>query len=115
MKLFDQLEKFNPIHARTLDYQGETLTFHIREMSADETESLFMNVATGKQANEKNKGLRNRILAMCVVDEDGTRADAKLFGKLPNEIANKLQALAFEVNGIGQDAKKETEEETKND
>lgn len=108
MKIFDQLTDFNPIHKRDVEFGGKTLTFYFREQSADEAESFAQSVTGDKK---KDKGTRNRYLAMTVVDEDGAKGTPEDFGKLPNALANELQKVAMEVNGLGEDAKEKAKNE----
>jgi hypothetical protein len=97
------------IVTRDIEYKGKTKTFHFRELSADAVENLFIGLDADPK---KNKGLRNRIIAQGIVTEAAevafTEAEA---GKLPNELANLLQAASFEVNGLG----KKAEDDAKNE
>jgi hypothetical protein len=94
---------------REVTYKGKTKVFHFRELGADEAETLFLGVDSDPK---KNKGLRNKIISQIVVTENGEKAfKVEDAGKLPNELANALNAVALEVNGVG----KKAEEEAKND
>jgi len=94
---------------REVTFKGKTREFHFRELSSDEAESLFLNVDSDPK---KNKGLRNRIISKVLVTESGEAAfTEKEAGKLPNELANQLNSVALEINGVG----KKAEEEAKND
>lgn len=111
MNLLEDLSDFigSPIVTRDVEFKGKTRTFNFRELSAGEAEGLFLGIDADPK---KNAGLRNRILQMALCDAAGaaviTEKDA---AKLPNELANKLQAIVLEVNGIGKtaegDAKKD--------
>ena len=90
---------------REVAYKGKTKVFRFRELTADEAEGIFLSVDSDPK---KNKGLRNRIVAKVVVDADGNQAFKEAdVGKLPNELANELQKIALEVNGIGEKAEQE--------
>ncbi len=108
----DNLKDFigDTIHERDLTRGDKVLKIRVRELSANEIENLFIGV----DANDpkKNKGLRNRVIALSVVGEDDKPAftDATA-GALPNDTANQMQAIVFEVNGIG----KKAEEPAKNE
>jgi hypothetical protein len=111
MSLFDELSEFiGESHvAREITFKNKTRTFHFRELNAGEAEDFFAAV---DKDPKKNKGLRNRLLAKVVCDEKGGDAlTEKEAAKLPNDLANKLQDAALEVNGMNQkgqdDAKKE--------
>lgn len=94
---------------REITYKGKKKTFYFRELGADEAEALFLGVDSDPK---KNKGLRNKIIAQIVVTESGEKAfKVEDAGKLPNELANALNAVALEVNGVGNKAA----EEAKND
>lgn len=104
MSLFEELSDFigSTFQARDIEFKGKTKKFFFRELSADQAEELFGSVSDDPK---KNKGLRNRVLARIVVDEHGNDTlSEKEAGKLPNDLANKLQAAALEVNGVGQKA-----------
>jgi hypothetical protein len=93
---------------RDIEFKGKTKKFHYRELSADEAESLFLGVDADPK---KNKGLRNKILSQVIVTEAGEKAlKPEEAGKLPNELANILNAIALEINGVG----KKAEDEAKN-
>lgn len=95
--------------AREVEFKGKTKTFHFRELGADEAETLFLGVDADPK---KNKGIRNRIISKIVVTENGEMAfKPEEAGKIPNQLANELNRIALEVNGVGEKA---TEEE-KND
>jgi hypothetical protein len=92
---------------RDIEFKGKTRKFYFRQLMADEAEEFFSKI---DKDPKKNKGLRNRLLSQIVCDEKGELTlkpeDA---GKLPNELANKLQDAALEANGLnkaGQDAAK---------
>lgn len=104
MSLFDELTDFigTTFVAREIEFKEKTKTFYFRELSADDAEDFFGKV--DKDA-KKNKGLRNRLLAMIVCDADGKPAlKEEQAGKLPNDLANKLQDAALEVNGLNKTA-----------
>jgi hypothetical protein len=95
--------------AREVEFKGKKKTFHFRELGADEAEGLFLGVDADPK---KNKGLRNRIISKIVVTEGGELAfKPEEAGKLPNELANLLNSIALELNGVG----KAAAEEAKND
>ena len=101
MSLIENLSDFiGPgVVARDVEYKGKTRTFHFRELRADEAEALFINV---DKDPKKNKGLRNRVLAATLANEDGSAAcTTEEAGKLPNELASLLQTAALDVNGLG--------------
>ena len=88
--------------ARDVTYKGNTKTFYFRELGADEAETLFLGVDSDPK---KNKGLRNKIISQIVVTESGEKAlKPEEAGKLPNELANALNAVALEINGVGNKA-----------
>jgi hypothetical protein len=104
MSLYDELAEFigTTFVGRDIEFKGKTKTFYFRELSADDAEEFFGKV--DKDA-KKNKGLRNRLLAMIVCDDKGNAAlNAEQAGKLPNDLANKLQDAALEVNGLNKAA-----------
>ncbi len=85
---------------------GEPVTFVFRKLGAGEAESLF----EGVKKDGRNKGLRNRVIAAIVSAKspDGeeipcTAEDAK---QITNELANELQTIALEVNGLAGGEKK---------
>ena len=90
---------------------GENVTFVFRKLMAGEAETLF----SGVKKDGTNKGLRNRVIAavVSVKSEEGevacTVEDAK---NITNELANKLQTIALEVNGLGGGEKKDSEDES---
>lgn len=108
MKIFEQLQDFNPIHKREVQFADKTLTFYFREQSADEAENFSQSITGDKK---KDKGARNRYLAAVVCEEDGTLGTAADFGKLPNGLANALQEIAMEINGLGEKAKADAKNE----
>jgi hypothetical protein len=94
---------------REVEFKGKKFTFHFRELSADEAETLFLSVDADPK---KNKGLRNKIISKVLVTETGEPAfKPEEAGKLPNELANILNSIALEINGVGNKAA----EEAKND
>jgi hypothetical protein len=101
MSLFEELAEFiGPTHQKkSITHKGSSRDFYFRELSADVAEELFGAV---DKDPKKNKGLRNRILAKIVCNEDGSDAlTEKEAGRLPIDLANKLQTAALEVNGLG--------------
>jgi hypothetical protein len=111
MSLITELADFvGPgVITREVEYKGKTRSFHFHELKADEAEALFLGMDTDPK---KNKGLRNRILAATLCNEDGTPAITKdEAGKLPNDLANKLQTVALEVNGLAAKASEEAKNE----
>ena len=112
MSLFDELSEFigASFVSREITFKDKTRTFHLRELSADEAEGFFSGVDAKDQ--KKNKGLRNRLLALAVCDANGKAAlTEEQAGKLPNELANKLQDAALEVNGLNKAAEAEAKKE----
>lgn len=101
MSIFADLKDFigSTVTARDVEYKGNTRSFNFRELTAAEAETLFLGVDSDPK---KNKGLRNRVISKIVVDAEGnpalTESEA---GALPNELANAIQKIALEVNGIG--------------
>lgn len=104
MSLYDDLSEFigESFVSRDITFKGKTRQFFIRELSADEAEDFFAKV---DKDQKKNKGLRNRLLALAICDDKGKSAlTEEQAGKLPNELANKLQDAALEVNGLNKAA-----------
>lgn len=111
MSLYDDLHDFigESFIARDITFKDKTRTFHFKELLADEAEEFFGKI--DKDA-KKNKGLRNRLLALTLCDEKGKPAISEAeAGKLPNELANKLQDAALEVNGLNKTAQEEAKKE----
>jgi hypothetical protein len=111
MALYDELIDFigSTFVSRDIEFKGKTKTFNLRELSADDAEEFFAKV---DKDPKKNKGLRNRLLALVVCDAEGKAAlTEEQAGKLPNELANKLQDAAFEVNGLNKAAQAEAKKE----
>jgi hypothetical protein len=92
---------------RDIEFKGRTHKFYFRLLMADEAEEFFSNI---DKDPKKNRGLRNRLLSKIICDDKGgLTLKPEEAGKLPNELANKLQDAALEVNGLnkaGQDAAK---------
>lgn len=112
MSLYDDLSDFigDAFVSRDITFKGKTKTFYFRELLADEAED-FLGGIDAKDA-KKNKGLRNRLLALVIADEKGKPAlSVEHAGKLPNELANKLQDAALEVNGLNKSAQDEAKKE----
>lgn len=95
-----------PIATRSITVNGKEETFHIRELSADESASIFDVFDDAQKLDKKRaKGLRNKIISTCIVDEEGNPiGDATAAGKIPVRLANQLQKIAMEVNGLGPNA-----------
>lgn len=111
MSLYDDLAEFigNSFIARDITFKGKTKTFYFRELSADEAEEFFAKV---DKDPKKNKGLRNRLLALTVCDDKGKQAlTEEQAGKLPTLLANDLQDAALEVNGLNKKAEEEAKKE----
>ena len=111
MSLITELAEFigPTVVAREVEFKGNTRTFHFRELQADEAEGIFLGIDADPK---KNKGLRNRILAATLCDADGKPAITKdEAGKLPNDLANKLQTAALDVNGLSAKAAEEAKNE----
>jgi hypothetical protein len=111
MSLFDELSDFigASFVSREITFKNKTRLFNFRELSADEAEEFFAKV---DKDQKKNKGLRNRLLALTVSDDKGKPAlTEEQAGKLPNELANKLQDAALEVNGLNKAAEAEAKKE----
>jgi hypothetical protein len=104
MSLYEELAEFigEAFVSRDITFKGKTRSFNFRELSADQAEEFFGKV---DKDQKKNKGLRNRLLALVVCDSKGEAAlTEEQAGKLPNELANKLQDAALEVNGLNKTA-----------
>lgn len=104
MSLYDEISEFigQTFVEREIEFKGKKKPFYFRELSADEAEDFFAKV--DKDA-KKNKGLRNRLLAMIVCGSDGKAAlTEEQAGKLPNDLANKLQDASLDVNGLNKAA-----------
>lgn len=103
MSIFAQLEHYcgGSVIPRELTYKGKTETFYFRDLGADEAEDFFSQF----DAEKKTKHLRSKIIAKILCTKDGgdaiTEAEA---GKLATAFATDLQAVCFEVNGIGDKA-----------
>lgn len=96
------------VSAREIKVNGKALTVHAREPSGDEMEAVYDAVRDedSKVPRERNRELRNRIIAATVCNADGTVAMTHVdAGNLPNSVRTQLQALALEINGM--DAKEE--------
>jgi hypothetical protein len=107
MSLFEQLnELMGPNHvARTVTVGGKETTVYFRQLTADAAEEFFAQV---DKDPKKNKGLRNKIIAKVVCDENGADSiSEKEAGKLPNQVANELQKVALDVNGLSAKAQEE--------
>lgn len=105
MSLYDDLKDFiGPTFvSKDIEFKGNTRTFYFRDLVADEAEDFFAKVDT--KDGKKNKGLRNRLIAMILCDAKGNVALSEAeAGKLPNGLANKLQDAALEVNGLNKTA-----------
>jgi hypothetical protein len=112
MSIFDDLSDFigKTHQPRNIDFKGNTKEFFFRELTADEAEDFFGSIDT--KDPKKNKGLRNRILAKVVCNKDGDPLmTEKEAGKLPNDLANRLQAAALEVNGLAPTSQEEAKKE----
>lgn len=111
MSLYDDLAEFigESFVARDITFKDKTRKFYFREMSADEAEEFFAKI---DKDPKKNKGLRNRLIALVVCDDNGKPALSEdQAGKLPTELANKLQDAALEVNGLNKKAEDEAKKE----
>lgn len=105
MSLFDEISEFigKTFVEREIELKDKKKVFYFREMSADEAEDFFAKI-DAKDA-KKNKGLRNRLLAAVVCDSEGKPAlTEEQAGKLPNDLANKLQDASLEANGLNKAA-----------
>ncbi len=115
MSIFEELADFigNMRVEREIAYKGQTHAFWFRELSADDALEFFQQFGAEpkkktKEEEAASKEQRNRILARIVCQEDGSDAmTVKEAGKLPLELANKLNKVCLEVNGLGADAEKE--------
>lgn len=112
MSILDELKDFlgESFTARDVTFKNKTRTFYFKELKAGEAEEFFGKI--DKDA-KKNKGLRDRLLAMVMCDSKGngnwiSEAEAH---ELPNEFANKLQDAALEVNGLNKAAQEEAKKE----
>lgn len=84
---------------RDVKRQDRTLTFHFREMSALEGETLGIEL---RKLGDDVRGSRAKVIVQVVCDEDG----APLFteeeaNELPSSLSTELQKIAFDVNGLG--------------
>lgn len=95
-----------PVVARNITVNGKEETVHVKEISADESAKIFDVFDENQKLDKKrSKGLRNRVIATCIVNEDGSPiGDEEAAGKIPVRLANKLQKIAMEVNALGQAA-----------
>jgi hypothetical protein len=59
------------------------------------------------------RGMREALLVMCIVDEDGahlfSRDDEELLGGKSAEVIDRLYEIACKLNGLGEDEVKEAE------
>ena len=85
--------------AKSVTFNGQEVPCFFRELSADQAEDLFGGIDADPK---KNKGLRNRVIASILCNQDGTPAlTAAEAGTLKLDLANKIQQAALEVNGFG--------------
>lgn len=89
----------------SVEWRGKHLTFHLREVSAEEAERLLDILGPdGKVDSHKARGLSLRIVAACVVNADGTPAfTVAEAGKLPATVAKQLEQDASALNGFRTD------------
>lgn len=102
MSILNELQDFigETIVAREIEHKGNSRTFHFRELTAHDTEELFLNPAV---KNSTNKGLRAKIIAKIVCRPDGSAMFTKEEADtLPNSLATNLQEVCIDINGLNQ-------------
>jgi ribosomal protein L14 len=91
---------------RTIKVHGKESKVFVQEISSEVAETLFDILGPdGKVDKAKSKGLRNRVIAACIVNRDGTpKGTEQEAAKIPVAKANELQRIAMQVNGFTPDA-----------
>lgn len=106
--LLDHLSRYNGsrVATVTVEHDGQEFTVHMRVLSS----GVAMRVLdargnNGKADPEKAKKMRDKFLASVLTNEEGTlkmtEAETTL---IEVGLANKLEKLAIEVNGLNQKA-----------
>lgn len=81
--------------------RGKTRTFTVKELSEEDASRVFdIQDRKGQRDPEKAKNVRAKIIAACVSDQYG-QIDFDTAKKMSNQLANKLQSAALDVNGFG--------------
>lgn len=80
-------------------YQGETIDFFVKVLTAGEVESIGERNLGKKKGESVN--FRSRVISMAVVDEDGkTLIPLNKAMQLPNDLSLKLWEPVAEANGF---------------
>ncbi|MGH8430735.1 MAG: hypothetical protein ACREUF_10050 [Solimonas sp.] len=88
---------------RELKIRGQVARFHFRELSGDEMDVIYAACrdAAGKVPPEKNRELRNRIIAASLCDAHGAPVmSIEQVGAQRASLHIQLQAAAFELTGM---------------
>jgi hypothetical protein len=105
MSVLDELNDLagDVVVPRDVEHKGKTKTFFFRELSSETAENVFdIFDDSGKVSKAKAKGMRNRIIAEVLCNEDGSAAvTEKEIAARPASLTEKLQSIALEVNGVG--------------
>jgi len=94
------------IVTREVSFRGKTKNYHFRDLPQADIEKLFLKAPNA--TDDGGKGLRARILAAVMTDEQGNSLmTAEEAGQINNQLAKVLAKVAFDVNGLSPDSKEE--------
>ena len=98
-----------PIRKRSVEYNGTTIEFHVRELSADTIFKMYEGVNEAKNDKDKlkeSRKLQSAILARMVCDEKGepmfTEEQAN-DPEFPRVLSDAIREQALRVNGLWKD------------
>ena len=98
-----------PIRKREVDYNGEKIEFHVRELSADTIFKMYEGVNEAKNDKDKlkeSRKLQSAILAKMICDDKGEplftdeQANDPDF---PRVLSDAMREAALRVNGLWKD------------
>lgn len=114
MSLYDDLKEFigDTVVTREVEFKGKKKEFHFLELGAGESEDFFLGIEKEKKKIkddlDKNRGLRSKVLEKILCTKDGKPAiTAEEADAIPLKLANTLQEIALDVNGLTQKAQEE--------
>lgn len=108
MSFLTQLAEFagTTVVSRELTFRDKTETFHFRELSAAESEDLFIDAPTDGQ--KSNKGFRSRVISAVMCDLNGKPVlSIEQAAGLKNAVSNLLVHECLEVNAMTDESKEE--------
>jgi hypothetical protein len=94
------------IVTREVTFRGKKKNYQFRDLPQADIEKLFLKAPNA--TDDGGKGLRARVLAAVMADEQGNPVmTAEEAGQINNQLAKVLAVVAFDVNGLSPESKEE--------